>query len=362
VAFGPDAEAVTQRILGERLARAVGQGLVSARDLAPPGSGAGTRLSARDRAAPARAATIPSTTVVTVDRLVDTRALPANGAPPATLHANHGPGVIGQPISLQRLHHRTIIRYSTRRLAGYGTRHDDRLPRLDGETLGTVLVVDTDPTAGDTPGLAARAAASLLERLEFKAGVISLNTDDRLITEIDGVPLDLVVLIVGAEPTGRLSSWSSSTWWIPSRLAGAYRSAGIEVLAVSAGASAGALSTCIEQGASVLFDLNTLPAQLLALPSLGATDRVWTPDRLEADLPEPLGALLTLTSSERRVLYYLTTGCSAQDIALDLIVSLTTVRSHIRSILRKLGVRSQLAAVALANSRAIFLDEASHAS
>jgi DNA-binding NarL/FixJ family response regulator len=32
-------------------------------------------------------------------------------------------------------------------------------------------------------------------------------------------------------------------------------------------------------------------------------------------------------------------------------VSLTTVRSHIRSILRKLEVRSQLAAVAVANSR-----------
>ena len=32
-------------------------------------------------------------------------------------------------------------------------------------------------------------------------------------------------------------------------------------------------------------------------------------------------------------------------------MSLTTVRSHIRSVLRKLEVRSQLAAVAIANSR-----------
>ena len=62
-------------------------------------------------------------------------------------------------------------------------------------------------------------------------------------------------------------------------------------------------------------------------------------------------ALVLLTTSERRVLFYLTIGRSAQDIADELVVSVTTVRSHIRSILRKLGVRSQLAAVAIANSQ-----------
>jgi DNA-binding NarL/FixJ family response regulator len=76
----------------------------------------------------------------------------------------------------------------------------------------------------------------------------------------------------------------------------------------------------------------------------------------------PMEALVLLTASERRVLFYLTTGKSAQDIADDLVVSVTTVRSHIRSILRKLGVRSQLAAVAVANSRGTRHDEANHAS
>ena len=47
----------------------------------------------------------------------------------------------------------------------------------------------------------------------------------------------------------------------------------------------------------------------------------------------------------------MTEGWAAQDMTDELVVSLTTVRSHIRSVLRKLGVRSQLAAVALANSR-----------
>ena len=71
---------------------------------------------------------------------------------------------------------------------------------------------------------------------------------------------------------------------------------------------------------------------------------------------------MTLTSSERRVLYYLTTGLAAQDIADDLVVSLATVRSHIRSVLRKLEVRSQLAAVALANSSGAIRDRSVHAS
>jgi DNA-binding NarL/FixJ family response regulator len=68
-------------------------------------------------------------------------------------------------------------------------------------------------------------------------------------------------------------------------------------------------------------------------------------------IPARYVALMQLTASERRVLYFLTTGRAAQDIAKELVVSLATVRSHIRSILRKLGVRSQLAAVAMANSR-----------
>jgi DNA-binding NarL/FixJ family response regulator len=71
---------------------------------------------------------------------------------------------------------------------------------------------------------------------------------------------------------------------------------------------------------------------------------------------ERFRALVGLTTSERRVLYYLTQGWAAQDMAEELVVSLTTVRSHIKSVLRKLGVRSQLAAVAAANSRDLRYD------
>jgi DNA-binding NarL/FixJ family response regulator len=58
--------------------------------------------------------------------------------------------------------------------------------------------------------------------------------------------------------------------------------------------------------------------------------------------------LLSLTARERIVLDQLITGKQAATIAQDLVVSLSTVRTQIRSILSKLGVRSQLEAVALA--------------
>jgi DNA-binding NarL/FixJ family response regulator len=54
-----------------------------------------------------------------------------------------------------------------------------------------------------------------------------------------------------------------------------------------------------------------------------------------------------LTSRERQVLADLAAGKRAATIAEESVVSLATVRAQIRSILAKLGVSSQLEAVAL---------------
>jgi DNA-binding NarL/FixJ family response regulator len=56
----------------------------------------------------------------------------------------------------------------------------------------------------------------------------------------------------------------------------------------------------------------------------------------------------SLTPREAAVLGDLLEGRSADDIAEASFVSITTVRAQIRSILSKLGVRSQLAAVSMA--------------
>ena len=61
-----------------------------------------------------------------------------------------------------------------------------------------------------------------------------------------------------------------------------------------------------------------------------------------------LAPFRTLTDRESVVLEALMRGMNATDIATAQVVSLATVRSHIRSILQKLHVHSQLAAVAKA--------------
>jgi DNA-binding NarL/FixJ family response regulator len=62
----------------------------------------------------------------------------------------------------------------------------------------------------------------------------------------------------------------------------------------------------------------------------------------------PLPRFANLTERERIVLAELTEGHCAEEIAQAAFVSISTVRSQIKAILQKLGVSSQLAAVALA--------------
>jgi two-component system, NarL family, nitrate/nitrite response regulator NarL len=57
-----------------------------------------------------------------------------------------------------------------------------------------------------------------------------------------------------------------------------------------------------------------------------------------------------LTGREQDVLRGLVSGRNAEEIAREAGIALSTVRSHVKSLLRKLGVNSQLAAVALARA------------
>lgn len=66
------------------------------------------------------------------------------------------------------------------------------------------------------------------------------------------------------------------------------------------------------------------------------------------DVAERLEPFERLTPREREVLGALVDGCSVESIARTNFVAVATVRSQIRSVLSKLGVNSQLAAVALA--------------
>jgi len=65
----------------------------------------------------------------------------------------------------------------------------------------------------------------------------------------------------------------------------------------------------------------------------------------------------SLTRRQREILYLLVEGVRVKQIAARLTLSETTVRNHIRAILRELGAHSQLEAVARARALSLALEE-----
>jgi LuxR family maltose regulon positive regulatory protein len=61
-----------------------------------------------------------------------------------------------------------------------------------------------------------------------------------------------------------------------------------------------------------------------------------------------------LTARELEVLKLIEAGCSNQDIADDLVISMPTVKRHISNIYAKLGVESRTQAVSLGKELKLF--------
>lgn len=135
---------------------------------------------------------------------------------------------------------------------------------------------------------------------------------------------------------------------------------GARVLILTAEQTPHLLAECLEAGATGLFDKVQPFDHLAHLISDAAQGRtVLEPaarDELVAALRQHraeetsrLQAFSRLTAREGDVLRRLLDGRSAEEIAAAESVSMSTVRGHIRLILQKLGVNSQLAAVVLAH-------------
>jgi DNA-binding NarL/FixJ family response regulator len=122
----------------------------------------------------------------------------------------------------------------------------------------------------------------------------------------------------------------------------------------------------IRAGASAFLLKDVRPAQLVeAIRIVAAGDALLAPsvtrrllDRFARSLPgrEPApAALSSLTEREVEVLRLLASGMSNAELAEHLFVSEATVKSHISSILRKLGVRDRVQAVILAYEAGLVL-------
>jgi DNA-binding NarL/FixJ family response regulator len=356
VEFGDSAGGVPPEVLGERLARAVdpidggtvtSASVVASVGVAEPEPHVRAGHVARRAMEAARAGTSwlerhgaesnRPVAVVTVDRLVAS-----------------GPGAADQLGSFQSIHRRSIHRVD---LGPSGTSSSLRAraastPRSsadrDATNVLSILVVDPMGTADGTPGPAALAAAAVADRSGCRVVARVATPGDPPPSTVAGRPIDLAVITLDGGWDPAPSRWETGTWWVPALVTASLRETGVPVVAVSTGAAAGALASCVAYGAAALFGHDQLPDLLRSLGSSTADDLLLA---AELHYPARFQALVGLTASERRVLFYLTEGWTAQDMTDELVVSLTTVRSHIRSVLRKLGVRSQLAAVAVANGR-----------
>jgi DNA-binding NarL/FixJ family response regulator len=134
---------------------------------------------------------------------------------------------------------------------------------------------------------------------------------------------------------------------------------GARVVMVTGVTDSARLAACIEAGAIGLISkadpFEELIEGVKEAVELGTLLSPGQRDELMAELrrqraadAERLRAFEHLTPREAQVLAELMEGMSAEQVATKWVVSMATVRSQIRSLLLKLGVNSQLSAVALA--------------
>ncbi len=225
----------------------------------------------------------------------------------------------------------------------------------DGKSHGSpsVVLVDVLGSKGRSPGLLVKSVAEIARNSSFEVSIIS-GADARPAwdeTEQKGARIVLVPIYL-APTDGRALVDALSLWEAPAVLCEELARMGVLVVAVMSGAPAALLASCISNGAIGLTSSEDLNRVLLQLKEAIDTNenKGSRLNKTRVDrpiLPSHYKALISLTVTERRILFAMMQGRSASDIANALVVSILTIRTHIRSVLAKLRVSSQIAAVAI---------------
>ncbi len=191
---------------------------------------------------------------------------------------------------------------------------------------------------------------SLAERLEVEADLLVVGVAETLTqarTSVVWLCADVVLLDCDLEtPTSELAATLGAAGQAPRivLLADAAREADVAVL--------------VRAGVSGWVDKADDLAQLFSTVRGVAAGEVWIPPRLLGSVVQsyrdgeaarrPWDGLHTLSEREREVLSRMVAGRNRAQIASEMVLSESTVRTHAQNVLRKLGVHSSLAAVALA--------------
>jgi two-component system, NarL family, nitrate/nitrite response regulator NarL len=207
----------------------------------------------------------------------------------------------------------------------------------------TVLIVEDHALLADGLSVA-------LERAGVQAEVATGPTADDIVAAAHRCQPDVVLL--------DLMLGDDIGCSIP--LIAEFRSTGAEVLVLTGVTDCALLGSCLEAGALGLVSkteaFDTVLEKVVRASRRQTTmheserhEMLGTLRRLRAEERRRRAPFDRLTARERIVLGALMHGSSAEDIASSSFVSIATIRSQIRSILVKLGVHSQIAAVALAH-------------
>lgn len=195
--------------------------------------------------------------------------------------------------------------------------------------------------------LLAQSVAMALEDEGLEARVVVPRSVDDMLDEVADFAPDVVLLDL--DLGGELKGLS---------LVERVRALGPKVLVVTGVTDRVRLAECLEAGASGVLSKAEPFERLLAAvldtvagaPTVSRDERTQylvELERARAKDERRMAPFRRLTAREAAVLDALVEGKSAEAIAAESFVSITTVRSQIRSLLQKLGVGSQLEAVAL---------------
>jgi DNA-binding NarL/FixJ family response regulator len=198
------------------------------------------------------------------------------------------------------------------------------------------------------------------ESLELAFGVEGYWVRRVAVPEGSGSTQGYLSSILRLRPNVVLLDLDLGTFGDGTRLIAPLTQAGVAVVVVTASLDHGRWGECLRYGARKMLPKTSPLNDILAtvrrinegLPVMGSDERArlldaWHKRRVEQR--ELTARLELLTAREREVLGHLTLGRTVRDIAMIGFVSEATVRTQVKSILAKLEVSSQLAAVGLAH-------------
>jgi len=196
--------------------------------------------------------------------------------------------------------------------------------------------------------LLAESLAAVLVASDVRVEIASDPSLPGILESVDEIQPNVALVAMGIG-SGRLTE----------DVIGALCERGIPTLVMTGGEDRLRLARCVAEGAIGIID-KSMDVETLTqmVRDAGGVDsllsdrqRYELEDELRrhrANVRERLKPLEALTGREREVLMDLTHGFRAQEIAERSFVAVSTVRSQIKSIFRKLGVQSQVQAIAVA--------------